>query len=205
MRERTRRYHHGNLRRTLMDLAVERIARDGVGGVSLRELARRAGVSHAAPVHHFGDKAGLLTAIAVEGFEELAAALRRAWEETGSFLEVGVAYVAFAIARPGHFAVMFRPDAYRRDDPALVRARAAARAVLEGTVGQAAGPRRGRDRARAAIAAWSLVHGLATLWLGGNLPPGEDPIRLARETARHLFGGAPPGRRRPRTRSKVAR
>src|SRR3954451_6173243 len=71
-------YHHGNLRRVLLDTALEAIATDGVAALSLRDVARRAGVSHAAPAHHFGDKRGLLTAIAIEGFAGLYVVTRAA-------------------------------------------------------------------------------------------------------------------------------
>ena len=88
-------YHHGDLRRALMAAAIEAIGEHGPAAVSLRDLARRADVSHAAPAHHFGDKAGLLTAVAVEGFTLLARTLRETGERTASFLEIGVAYVGF--------------------------------------------------------------------------------------------------------------
>src|SRR3954468_1172678 len=109
------RYHHGNLRRVLMDCAIAAVAERGATTLSLRDVARRAGVSHAAPAHHFGDKRGLLTAIAVEGFELQAAALRDAHGD-GAFLDAGLAYIEFAVDHPAHFAVMYRPDLYRADD-----------------------------------------------------------------------------------------
>ena len=109
---------------------MQAIAEVGPAAVSLRDLARRTGVSHAAPAHHFGDKAGLLTAVAADGFRRLAATLGEAYEASGSFLEVGVAYVRFAVTHRAHFEVMFRPELYRHDDPELVRARDAARALL---------------------------------------------------------------------------
>jgi AcrR family transcriptional regulator len=151
------------------------------------------GVSHAAPVHHFGDKAGLLAAVAAEGFRLLAAALRAAHEATGSFLGVGVAYVRFAVERRPYFEVMYRPDLYRATDAELVAARRAAGALLYGPVAGLAGGDPGFDPLRAGVAAWALVHGLATLWLGGNLPPqlGDDPERLARSVAAYLFRPAP--------------
>jgi AcrR family transcriptional regulator len=168
---------------------VQAILEVGPAAVSLRDLARRTGVSHAAPAHHFGDKAGLLTAVATDGFRRLAATLRDTYEATGSFLEVGVAYVGFAVTHRAHFEVMFRPELYRTDDPELVRAREAARAQLYPPAAEAAtSPDAGGD-VRAGIAAWSLVHGLATLWLNKNLPPqlGDDPEQIAREVARYLF------------------
>jgi AcrR family transcriptional regulator len=183
-----RPYHHGDLPRVLLDTAIQAILEVGPAAVSLRDLARRAGVSHAAPAYHFGDKAGLLTAVAVDGFERLAATLREAYQTTGSFLEVGVAYVRFAVTHRAHFEVMFRPELYRTDDPDLVRARDAARSLLYPPAAAVADSPDG-DEVRAAVAAWSLVHGLATLWLNHNLPPqvGDDPEQITREVARYLF------------------
>src|SRR5215213_6595995 len=154
--EAARPYHHGDLRRALLEAAVEAIAEVGPAAISLRDLARRAGVSHAAPAHHFGDKAGLLTAVAADGFRRLAATLGEAYEATGSFLEVGVAYVRFAVTHRAHFEVMFRPELYHTDDPELVRARDAARALLYPPAAEAANEG-GADDVRAAVAAWSLV------------------------------------------------
>jgi AcrR family transcriptional regulator len=183
-----RPYHHGDLPRVLLDTAIQAILEAGPAAVSLRDLARRAGVSHAAPAYHFGDKAGLLTAVAADGFERLAATLREAYQTTGSFLEVGVAYVRFAVTHRAHFEVMFRPELYRTDDPDLVRAREAARSLLYPPAAVVANSP-GGDEVRAAVAAWSLVHGLATLWLNRNLPPqlGDDPEQITREVARYLF------------------
>jgi AcrR family transcriptional regulator len=183
-----RAYHHGDLPRVLLEAATQAIAEVGPAAVSLRDLARRAGVSHAAPAYHFGDKAGLLTAVAADGFERLAATLREAYQATGSFLEVGVAYVRFAVTHRAHFEVMFRPELYRADDPDLVRAREAARSLLYPPAAAIADSPDG-DAVRAAVAAWSLVHGLATLWLNRNLPPqlGDDPEQITREVARYLF------------------
>jgi AcrR family transcriptional regulator len=187
-------YHHGDLRRTLLAAAVEAIGEHGPAAISLRDLARRADVSHAAPAHHFGDKAGLLTAVAVEGFTLLAGALRETGERTGSFLEIGAAYVGFAVEHPAHFAVMFRPDLYHTDDPAVRDARAAAGASLRGGLALLRDPGRAGDPAVAALAAWSMMHGLATLWLSGSLPdgslpdpPGDDPRGLARAIGLVLF------------------
>ena len=159
----TRGYHHGNLRRVIIDAAVEAIAESGTTTWSLRELARRAGVSHAAPAHHFGDKTGLFTAIAAEGYALFADALAEAGDD---FLEVGVAYVRFAVGHRGYFEVMFRPDLYRSDDPEVVRARK----VADGILWRGAGTLSDEpSQDAAAIGAWSLVHGFAELWLSGNL------------------------------------
>jgi AcrR family transcriptional regulator len=183
-----RPYHHGDLPRVLLDTAIQAILEVGPAAVSLRDLARRAGVSHAAPAHHFGDKAGLLTAVAADGFGRLAATLREAYQTTGNFLEVGVAYVRFAVTHRAHFEVMFRPELYRTDDPDLVRARDGTRSLLYPPAANLATSPDG-DEVRAAVAAWSLVHGLATLWLNRNLPPqlGDDPEQITREVARYLF------------------
>jgi AcrR family transcriptional regulator len=183
-----RPYHHGDLPRVLLDAAVQAILEVGPAAVSQRDLARRTGVSHAAPAHHYGDKAGLLTAVAADGFRRLAGTLREAYKASGSFLEVGVAYVGFAVNHRAHFEVMFRPELYRTDDPELVRARDAARAQLY-PPGADLTNKADADDVRAAVAAWSLAHGLATLWLNQNLPPelGDDPEQIAREVARYLF------------------
>jgi AcrR family transcriptional regulator len=184
-----RPYHHGDLPRALLEAALQAIAEVGPAAVSLRDLARRTGVSHAAPAHHFGDKAGLLTAVATDGFRRLAATLRETYQATGSFLEVGVAYVGFAVTHRAYFEVMFRPELYHGDDPELVRARDAARALLYPPAAEAATSPDGDDNVRAGVAAWSLVHGLATLWLNHNLPPqlGDDPEQITRDVAPYLF------------------
>jgi AcrR family transcriptional regulator len=183
-----RPYHHGDLRAALIAAALEAITEHGAANLSLRDLARRAGVSHAAPAHHFGDKTGLLTAVATEGYQLLAEATSAAWRRTGSFLEAGVAYVRFAITHPAHFAVMFRPDLYRPDDPALAAARGQARAALEKPAGKTAEAASG-EPATAAVAGWALMHGLATLWLTGNLAD-SDPEALARAAGGYLFTAA---------------
>ncbi|HEY1281572.1 MAG TPA: TetR/AcrR family transcriptional regulator [Acidimicrobiales bacterium] len=185
-----RPYHHGNLRAVLLDAALAEIAERGPQALSLRELARRAGVSHAAPAHHFGDKAGLLTAIAAEGFRRLGVVLGRA-RQTGGFLDVGLAYVQFAVDERPYFEVMFRPDLYRRDDPAVVTAQAETARLLYGPA-QEAFPE--ADTIRTGIAGWAFVHGFASLWLGGNLRAlGDDPVAAAQAVAPALFTpSAPP-------------
>jgi AcrR family transcriptional regulator len=179
---RSRPYHHGNLRPALVSAAVQEIEESGPAAMSLRAVARRAGVTHAAATYHFGDRAGLLTAVAAEGFRLVAGALRDVEETTGSFLEVGVAYVRFAVTHRAHFEVMYRPELYHRDDAELRRARADAAARLYGT-GEI-----DRERLAYGVAAWSIVHGLATLWLNGNLPAqlGDDPEEITRVVAAHL-------------------
>jgi AcrR family transcriptional regulator len=190
-----RPYHHGDLRPALLRAAVEAIGQTGPAAMSLREVARRAGVSHSAAAYHFGDKAGLLTAIAAQGYRMLTEELRSARVAGRSFLEVGVAYVRFAVSHRAHFEVMYRPELYRPDDPEVRQARAAAAVLLYGTASPDAG------QLAAGAAAWSLVHGLATLWLNGNLPPqlGTDPEEITRLIAPYLSisvtPSAPPQRR----------
>jgi AcrR family transcriptional regulator len=188
-------YHHGDLRRALLDAAAAAIAEDGPAALSMRDLARRAGVSHAAPTHHFGDKKGLLTALAAEGFDQLAAALLESRTATGSFLELGVTYVRFATTHRAHFEVMWRPDLYHVDDPALAAARERSGSALYSGVaelpdGRGAGGVREGDVQEAGLAAWSLAHGFATLWLSGALPDMPDlPDEAARAVLRHLTHG----------------
>ena len=184
-----RPYHHGNLRRALLDEAIAVIDEAGPGAVGLRDLARPVGVSHAAPAHHFGDKRGLLTAVAAEGYRLFASALRDEYERTDSFRELGVAYVRFAVKHRPYFEVMFRPELYRIEDPELTEARKEATAMLYGPVGRLSGGDPNFDTLRAGVAAWSLVHGLATLYLNRALPPelGDDPEQIARSV-----GGAYP-------------
>jgi AcrR family transcriptional regulator len=177
-------YHHGDLRRAILDAAIESISANGSAGLSLRELSRRAGVSHAAPIHHFGDKAGVLTALAAEGYDHLADALAAAGDE---FIDAGVAYVRFAVTHKAHFEVMFRPDTYHADDPAVVAARDRARQALTSGV-HAKTAQTGHEARLTGIAAWSLVHGFATLWLTGALPDDlGDLDTVARDVAAQLF------------------
>jgi AcrR family transcriptional regulator len=190
----TRPYHHGDLRNTLLAAAVDAIAESGPTALSLRDLARRAGVSHAAPAHHFGDKAGLLTALATQGYDLLAKALDAARARTGSLLEIGVAYVAFAVGHHAHFDVMFRPDLYHADDAELTAAAGRASAALAAGVATLPPTQvtEGREAFLAGMSAWSIVHGFATLWLSGALPPdlGDDPEAAARAVIRRLFYAA---------------
>ncbi|CCH30757.1 TetR/AcrR family transcriptional regulator [Actinosynnema sp. NPDC047251] len=178
-----RPYHHGDLRRAVLAAAVDVITEHGTSGVGLRDLARRVGVSHAGPVHHFRDKAGLLTALAAEGFDLLADALATTRDGGGDFVDVGASYVRFAVENRAHFEVMFRPDLYHPDDPAVAGPRQRAYALLHGGVTDEDDPK------PAAVAAWSIVHGFATLWNTGALPrdPSDDPQALGRSVAAFLF------------------
>ena len=184
-----RTYHHGDLHRAVLDAAVQAVLEVGPSQVSLRDLARRAGVSHAAPAYHFGNKAGLLTTLAAEGFQLLADHLTDVLEGTGSFLEVGVAYVHFAVEHRGHTQVMFRPDLYEASRADVVQARAAAAEALSAGIATLPPEVVGSDPKVAALAAWSLVHGFADLWLGGAISEGNDGdlTESAQTVARFLF------------------
>lgn len=193
-------YHHGDLRRTLLAQTASAIAEDGVAKLSMRALAKRAGVSNAAPTYHFGDKAGLLTALAAEGFDLLAEAMSGFGDGGGAhsvgdrrdgaadaggdehgLVARGVAYVEFALTCPSHFTVMFQPRLLREDDADLAAARQRAGAALSVSVAET---RSGPD-ADFGVAAWSLVHGYATLVLSGAVEP-EDALKQARAVAAHL-------------------
>ena len=169
-------YHHGNLRQVLLEAAAEAIRESGVGGLSLRDLARRVGVSHGAPARHFADKAALLTALATDALERFQAALLGGMAEAGdSALDrhraIGMGYVRFAVESPAYFRLMtsrpylFEPDAefdaaYQRLFETIREASVAA---------QQEGWATNRDPDDLLIAAWSLVHGFATLWVEGGI------------------------------------
>ncbi|WP_329487801.1 TetR/AcrR family transcriptional regulator [Kitasatospora sp. NBC_01246] len=177
-------YHHGDLRNALLAAAAAAIEQSGPAALSLRELARRAGVSHAAPAHHFGDKAGLLTALAAQGYELLADAVRAAGPDLAG---AGIAYVRFAVGHRAHFTVMFEPGLYHPDDPHLSAARARADEALAAALAASA-PQHARER-ELKLAAWSIVHGFAQLWNSGSLPDraGEDPATIARAVIGNLL------------------
>lgn len=184
-------YHHGNLRRALLDEALRVIEEDGPSVVSLRELARRIGVSHAAPAHHFADKTALFTAIAVEGQTMLAEGLGAAAgspadnEGHSRFLNVGLAYVQFAAEHPAHIRVMHQPSLYNTDDPEVIAARRRTFEILFATAGAF---KPDADAAQVGLAGWALMHGLAALWQGGNLKEfGDDPVALAKWIADVTF------------------
>lgn len=176
-------YHHGDLRNALLAAATEAIEQSGPAALSLRELARRAGVSHAAPAHHFGDKAGLLTELATQGYELLADAVHAAGPD---LMEAGVAYVRFAVGHRAHFTVMFEPGLYHPDDPGLVAAQARADQALSAALAASAPERAAEGELK--LAAWSIVHGFAQLWNSGSLADrsGEDPATIARAVIGNL-------------------
>lgn len=167
-------------------MAAELVAEIGPDGLSLRELARRADVSHAAPAHHFGDRRGVFTALAAEGFALLAQSLQGT--ATTGFADAAVGYVSFAASHPGHFAVMFRPDLLDDGDETLLRARERAQAQLTWGLGRLRDHQISVGPQEARTAAWALVHGIASLWLAGALP-GADLETVTRACAAQLFSG----------------
>jgi len=181
--KRKRGYHHGELRRALLDVSIDVIDRYGVDALNLRELAARAGVSSGAPYHHFVDREALLAAIADEGFGYLEAAMIREREAalddaTARLAALGRAYVSFATQHRGYFRVMFRGDLRGAD---LERARPRAFQLLRDAVHdcQRSGAAPAGDWQPLVLTAWSTVHGLATLWIDGALlNKGLNPERL---------------------------
>jgi len=175
MTEARRPYHHGDLRAAAIAATVAEVEEVGVSAASMRSIARRAGVSHAALSHHFTDKTGLFTAVAAEGFRRAAAAIGPASSAELGFLPGGVEYVRFAVENRGLYEIMFRPNIFHHDDPELEHARTAAFDVLYGSARRSLTSTRDphtvtdADVASLVIAGWSMSHGYATLFAAGNL------------------------------------
>lgn len=168
-------YHHGDLRRALLDEASAVLENDGVGALSLRDLARRTGVSPTAPYHHFQNKADLVAALAIDALEELdrelAHADRAETTPRARLRAQGITYVLFAVRHPERFKLAFRPE---MGDPFTELTRSATlpddltafRHLVRAVRDLADDPAR---QTGLAIAAWSLVHGLASLLVDGPL------------------------------------
>jgi AcrR family transcriptional regulator len=192
-------YHHGDLKRALTEAALELVTEKGPKGFTLREVARRAGVSAAAPYRHFSDKAQLLGAVATQGFIQLHETLSAATDEkadlTRQVLDMGRAYVRWAVTHPDYYQVMFGSELDKSDKPELLTAGARAfddlldaivrcqqaKLVPAGDPREIAGP------------TWSLLHGISMLTIGRDLSHvgiSEDPQELAERALRGLlFGG----------------
>jgi AcrR family transcriptional regulator len=190
-------YHHGDLRTALV-AAAEGLLADG-HTLSLRSVAKAAGVSHAAPYHHFTNLDALLAAVATRGFQDLAAGMQATPAEGGGTEAVLVAqctaYVDFALARPAAFRLMFSPLLQRKaEHPAL---KAAAEGCFE-VLRQAAHAHVAEGADELALAGWSLAHGLAGLAIDGALataPVAVPPAPvLAAGLARRLLANLPTGR-----------
>ena len=214
------KYHHGDLRQALIEATESLLAERGPEGFSLREVARRAGVSPAAPAHHFGDAAGLLTVVATLAFDGLTQALEqgnaRGTDPRSRLREQGVGYVEFAMRHPARFRLMF--SAVLLEDEALQRSGNAAFGVLENGVRAAfaieASESLSEEAWSALFALWSVVHGYAHLAIAGRFDPcagGLDRQRFVAKTLRpmleRVIEGAVsvPRAARKRARSRSAR
>ena len=173
-------YHHGNLRRALLDEALALIAEKGVEGLSLREVASRVGVSHAAPYHHFADKTALVHALAHEAMALMDAQMALAEEAAGDdprerLLGIGMAYVTFAVERPDYYAALNASEVNNpraqvpSQQPPEEQGSTWTRLLNAIVACQNSGSLPQGDPVILAIYLWSLVHGLAELWRGGPL------------------------------------
>ncbi|OMC14557.1 TetR family transcriptional regulator [Mycolicibacter heraklionensis] len=164
----TKTYHHGDLPGTLLRAAMDLLEENGAAELSLRATARRAGVSTAAPYRHFADRNALLSAIAAVGYRELATELIAAHpapKTADDLATIAVAYVQFAVNRPGLFRVMFAEQC----DPANPERAAAVTAIQDCLDSMVEQVFPSSDPEAMAIAVWGLVHGLAFLHLDGKL------------------------------------
>jgi AcrR family transcriptional regulator len=174
-----RPYHHGDLRAALLAAAEAELADKGIEAFSLRAVAKRAGVSHAAPAHHFGDVTGLLTALAAEGFHTFLASMTArttpdAPPET-RLEAAGLGYVDFAMARPALFRLIFSSSRPDFTDPALSDAADAAYGHLVALVAELGGSEPD------VLAIWATAHGAADLLAGGRLKGLDDAPPARRE------------------------
>jgi AcrR family transcriptional regulator len=183
------RYHHGDLRRALLDAALEVLAREGAAALTLREVARRAGVTHAAPYRHFTDKQQLLATVAEEGFRMLTSQMREAWakhegDPVRGLQAIGVAYVRFATGQRAHFQVMFGKDIdWSREHAGLEETADCCFEVLISAVQacQGAGAIRPGDPLIPSLCAWSMVHGLSELIANGQFSAMELAVPSVEE------------------------
>jgi len=191
-------YHHGDLKRALTGAALSLVAEKGPKGFTLTEAARRAGVSVAAPYRHFADKAELLATVAEQGFRDLHADLAAAADATpeprARVIELGRAYVRWAVAHPDHYQVMFGAEDVKANNPALaVAAEQAFGDLLDAiTRCQEAAIVGGQDPREIAGPLWSLVHGVASLAIGGELRAvgiQQDPEAMIAGVVAQLLSG----------------
>ena len=183
------RYHHGDLRRQLLDEAGVVLEEDGPEALTLRGLARRLGVSHAAPGHHFADRGALLVELAAQGHRDLEQAMRdRLASDPGEepAVAIGEGYLDFALEHPQRFRLMFAgvADLSPSDSPSFSEAAGASFATLVRTTTGTADPDADPTRW---MAAWALVHGLATLWVDGSLPGDRSDTATFRARATRIL------------------
>lgn len=176
-RRKKKTFHHGDLRRALLEASLRVLEEEGAAALSLRRVAEEAGVTHSAPYHHFPEKTALLAAIAADGFRLLDEAMRAAAaaapdDPVERLRAAGLAYQRFALSHRGHFAVMFRPElADPVQHPAVDAAGTPSYAFLRELCEacRAAGFGAGLDAEAFVLLAWSSVHGAADLWINGPL------------------------------------
>lgn len=190
-------YHHGNLYESLVEAGTALLNAEGLPNFTLRETARRAGVSHAAPKNHFASVEDLLCEIAARGFERFVAELDAEADASpsqsadGRLIAMGRAYVRFACAHPQTYHLMFRQSQAFTTSAHLQEAAAAAWAQLEMAVRAVIGPERGDFRERSSHV-WALVHGIASLVIDRRLPAAIDPkdvIEHSLSTLPHAIRG----------------
>ena len=175
------RYHHGDLRRALLDEALRTIQQDGIDALTLRTIGVRLGVSRTALYRHFTDKRALLSSVATEGFRLLTERLLNAWKAGGirGFNAMGVAYIRFAMGNPSHYRVMFGGfvDDGPRDDDLMRESTAAFQALVDAIVAlQQEGAVRKDDALQLAQFIWAVVHGVSMLIIDGQLAHHRAPI-----------------------------
>ena len=187
-------YHHGDLRRALLDEALRTIQADGVGHVTMRTLGESLGVSRSALYRHFADKQSLLATVGKEGFRMLRQALGDAWEQNGldrsGFAAMARAYVQFAVEHPSHYRVMFGGfvESAAKDDDFIGEAKAAFQVLVDALVGQQnAGGIRRDDPVLLARFVWALVHGTAMLVIDGQLPEAAQREALEHYAFERLY------------------
>jgi AcrR family transcriptional regulator len=200
--ERRDTYHHGDLKRALTEAALGLVKDKGPKGFTLREVARRAGVSAAAPYRHFSDKAQLLAAVATQGFVQLHETLSASADDeldlTRQVLDSGRAYVRWAVTHPDYYQVMFGAELDKSDKPELLAAGARAFDDLLDVIVrcQEANLLPAGDPREIAGPTWSLLHGIASLAIGRDLSHvgiGEDPQALAERSLGALLFRQPHG------------
>jgi len=189
-------YHHGALREELLEACVRLIEAEGIGAVSLRRVAREAGVSPGAPYHHFPDRAALLAAISVHGFELLGEDLREACSQSArprdALIAMAVAYVEFSRRHKAHFQLMFRPELFQPDKhPDVEAAGDVAFAALTDVVAQCDVA----DPEALTLSLWAFAHGLASFAIDGKLDRGNlwssSPDDLIERAMRFLGSSLP--------------
>lgn len=188
-------YHHGDLRQSMLTAALQLLAEQGLEHFTLRECARRAGVSHGAPAHHFGDMRGLLSALAAGGFDALVQNMRahEAAAPADAYSQLvanGQAYVDFALRHRAWFQLMFRSDRLDASHEPLMAAGHAAFAALQAHIAAVSPRASPAVQSQRTALAWAMVHGAATLMIEnsefGAFAPGDTPAASAKLVAEML-------------------